>query len=177
MILSQPDHPVIELFGIPVVDLDENLVVLGMNLQFEALFGEMTGRAVTELSRDFNDRKFQRRLEAGQDYDFTIVPPGERRMQFTLSLKPREDGFVGLAADTSAAAKTEAMLESYSDLIEKQNREIKAKTEQLNIWRERIENELEQANAVQDLLVPEHLVGPNLDARCVALHELSGDFH
>ena len=49
------------------------------------------------------------------------------------------------------------MLTSYSEMIEKQNREIKAKTAQVNIWRDRIQRELQQAATVQDLLVPKHV--------------------
>ena len=66
---------------------------------------------------------------------------------------------------------------SYSQMIEKQNREIKEKTEQLNIWSKRIQEELAQARTVQTLLVPDNITAAGLHSICVPLHELSGDFH
>ena len=177
MTSSKPDIGAIDLFAIPVVYLDGDLTIIQMNKHFQSLFGDHRGQPITHISDDFNERKFTRRLAAAESYQFAVVPAHEKRAQYTVTLKQTEDGFVGFATDTSASAKSEAMLASYSDLIERQNREIKAKTEQINRWRARIENELDQAATVQDLLVPKQILTPTLDSRCEPLQELSGDFH
>lgn len=171
------DVNLIELFDVPVVYFDNVLTVVGMNERFGALFGSVVGVSLSDLSDDFSEKKFQRRVAASQSYACTLVPAGEQRAHFTLDVKLCDNAFIGYAVDTSAVAKSEAMLASYSDLIEKQNREIKAKTEQLNVWRKRIQNELEQAETVQDLLVPRHVKTDFIDSRCEPLQELSGDFH
>lgn len=177
MTSSKPDTGAIDLFAIPVVHLDGELKIIQMNDHFRSLFGDHIGQSITHISHDFNERKFARRIAAEDSYQFVIVPEIEKRAQYTVTLKQAEDGFVGFASDTSSSAKAEAMLASYSDLIERQNREIKAKTEQINRWRARIENELDQAATVQDLLVPKQILTPTLDSRCEPLQELSGDFH
>ena len=171
------DADLVDLFEIPFLHLDGALSILGVNAPFIALFGEVSGRMVSELSDDFSDRKFTRRMSAGQPYSFRMLAPGQARSQYTVTLKPMEDQFIGFVTDSSNAAKSEAMLASYSALIEKQNREIKAKTEQINIWRARIQNELDQAATVQDLLVPTRILTPHVDSRCAPVQELSGDFH
>ena len=171
------DQNLIEFFEIPVVYLDGALTLVEVNDRFKALFGDVLGQTIDALSDDFKPKKFARKVTTSAGYSFIVVPEGERRMQYTLLLKPYGEGYIGFATDTYAAAKTEAMLESYSDLIEKQNREIKAKTAEVNKWRSRIQNELEQAAAVQDLLVAKHIALPSLEARCEQLQELSGDFH
>ena len=175
--LSKPDINLIELFEIPVVCLDDSLTIIALNEEFSAIYGDVTGKKINEISDDFNERKFARKTAAGQAYSCILLPPSEQRTQFSVELKPYRDHFMGLVTNTSSSAKAEAMLASYSELIEKQNREIKAKTEQINRWRTRIENELEQAATVQDLLVPKQIRTPFLDSRCEPLRELSGDFH
>ena len=175
--LSKFDINLIELFEIPIVCLDSNLMIVALNEQFSALYGDVTGKNINELSEDFNDKKFARKTASGQAYSFILTSPNEQRSQFSVELKPYRDDFMGLVTNTSGSAKAEAMLASYSELIEKQNREIKAKTAQINRWRTRIENELEQAATVQDLLVPKQIRTPYLDSRCEPLQELSGDFH
>jgi len=171
------DADLADLFEIPFMHLDSVLSILGVNAPFAALFGDASGRMVGELSDDFSERKFTRRMSAGQPYSFRMLAPGQARSQYTVTLKPMEDQFVGFVTDSSDVAKAEAMLASYSALIEKQNREIKAKTEQINIWRARIQNELDQAATVQDLLVPTRILTPHVDSRCAPVQELSGDFH
>lgn len=174
---SKPEPDFVELFEIPTVHLDTTLSVVGVNSWFASQFGDVIGRAVTEISTDFNERKFLRKTSAGQSYSCTLLSSGERQVQYALRLKPYADQFIGVAVDASASAKAEAMLTSYSEMIEKQNREIKAKTAQVNIWRDRIQRELQQAATVQDLLVPKHVRTDFLDSRCEPLQELSGDFH
>lgn len=174
---SKPEPDFVDLFEIPTVHLDTTLSVVGVNSWFASQFGDVIGRAVTEISTDFNERKFLRKTSAGQSYSCTLLSSGERQVQYALRLKPYADQFIGVAVDASASAKAEAMLTSYSEMIEKQNREIKAKTAQVNIWRDRIQRELQQAATVQDLLVPKHVRTEFLDSRCEPLQELSGDFH
>ena len=165
---SKPEPDFVDLFEIPTVHLDTTLSVVGVNSWFASQFGDVIGRAVTEISTDFNERKFLRKTSAGQSYSCTLLSSGERQVQYALRLKPYADQFIGVAVDASASAKAEAMLTSYSEMIEKQNREIKAKTAQVNIWRDRIQRELQQAATVQDLLVPKHVRTDFLD--CAVSH-------
>lgn len=62
---------------------------------------------------------------------------------------------------------------AYNRLVD----DIAVKTAETITWRSRIEAELEQAESVQDLLVPEQITTPLIEARAVSLRELSGDFH
>lgn len=175
--LSKPDPNFADLFEIPFVLLDQDLSVIDMNAPFRSLFGDVKGQPVASLSDEFNERKFARSLSRGQSYGFRMRPADEARAQYTVTLKPHGDQVIGLVTDASEIAKNEAMLASYSALIEKQNREIKAKTEQINIWRTRIQNELDQAATVQELLVPPQIRTARIDSRCAPIQELSGDFH
>ena len=149
--LSKPDIDLIELFQIPFLRMDGGLRVIATNDAFHALFGDIKGQSIASVSDDFSERKFSRRFTAGQAYSFRMQAAEDRRSQYTITLKPQDNHIIGFVTDTSEVAKSEAMLASYSALIEKQNREIKAKTEQINIWRARIQNELDQAAIVQDL--------------------------
>ena len=62
---------------------------------------------------------------------------------------------------------------AYNNLVE----DIIAKTKEVTKWRTRIRNELEQADQVQALLVPNEIRQEGIDARAAPLRELSGDFH
>lgn len=62
---------------------------------------------------------------------------------------------------------------AYNRLVD----DIAVKTAEVRTWRRRIKAELEQAESVQNLLVPEQIITPLIDARAVSLRELSGDFH
>ena len=66
-----------------------------------------------------------------------------------------------------------SFINAYNGLVD----DVIAKTKEVTAWRSRIKNELEQADAVQALLVPPQLSQPGIDARAVSLRELSGDFH
>lgn len=66
-----------------------------------------------------------------------------------------------------------AFIKAYNELVD----DVIAKTKEITAWRSRIKNELEQADAVQALLVPPKIRQSGIDARAVSLRELSGDFH
>ena len=66
-----------------------------------------------------------------------------------------------------------SFITAYNNLVE----DVIAKTKEVMAWRSRIQNELEQADQVQALLVPTEIRQKGIDARAVALRELSGDFH
>ena len=66
-----------------------------------------------------------------------------------------------------------SFITAYNNLVE----DVIAKTKEVMAWRTRIQNELEQADQVQALLVPTEIRQTGIDARAVALRELSGDFH
>ena len=171
------DNAVTKLFSIAVLACDSSLIITAINDEFEQIFGDITGQPLQDISDDFNQRKCDRRLNAGQPYHFRISTSDERPSVFTVELRPYHDSYIGFATNAAEALKSEAMMASYSHMIEKQNQEIKAKTEQLNIWSKRINDELIQAKTVQNLLVPEKITAAGLDSRCLPLRELSGDFH
>lgn len=171
------DNAVTKLFSIAVLACDSSLIITAINDEFEQIFGDITGQPLHEISDDFNQRKCDRRLNAGQPYHFRISTSDERPSVFAVELRPYHDSYIGFATNAAEALKSEAMMASYSHMIEKQNQEIKAKTEQLNIWSKRINDELIQAKTVQNLLVPEKITAAGLDSRCLPLRELSGDFH
>ena len=174
---SKPEPDLVALFEIPAIELDNTLTVVRTNGWFQSLFGDVVGRSIAEISTDFNERKFIRKTAAGQSFSCGLLSVGERPVQYALELKPQGDHLIGVAKDASASARAEAMLASYSEMIEKQNREIKAATVQVNLWRDRIQRELQQAATVQDLLVPKVVRSDVLESRCEPLQELSGDFH
>lgn len=64
-------------------------------------------------------------------------------------------------------------ISAYNKLVS----DIAVKTAEVVTWRTRIKAELAQASSVQNLLVPEKITTPMIDARAVSLRELSGDFH
>ena len=175
--LSKSDPDLITLFEIPAVYFDNELKIVAANGWFESLFDPTIGQSIAEISTDFNHRKFTRKLSAHQPYSCMLFSAGDREIRYSLELRRQDQHYIGVATDASAAARADAMLASYSEMIEKQNRQIKAKTEQVNIWRDRIQKELEQAATVQDLLVPKHVSTDFLDSRCEPLQEMSGDFH
>ncbi len=67
----------------------------------------------------------------------------------------------------------QSFITAYNNLVA----DVIVKTKEVTTWRARIRNELDQADAVQALLVPQHLSQPGIDAYAIPLRELSGDFH
>ena len=132
---------------------------------------------LTDLSTDFNERRFLRKMAQGQSYSCRLSSNRERPQPFWLEMIADGKGYIGFLTDASAIAKADAMMASYSDMIEKQNREIKRQSEQLAIWSKRIKQELEQAETVQELLVPNVIKQDGMESRCLPVRELSGDFH
>lgn len=177
MILLSDDTSLISVFQLPLFDLDEGFLITSQNDSFQSLFDTEIGQDITSLSADFVTRKCQRAIEASKPYRFRIDSKALRPMSYQIELHATKTGYSGFATDASLASKAEALMASYSQMIEKQNREIKEKTEQLNIWSKRIQEELAQARTVQTLLVPDNITAASLHSICVPLHELSGDFH
>ena len=167
----------ISVFQLPLLDLDEAFLITSQNDSFQTLFDTEIGQDITSLSTDFVARKCDRAIKAGKPYRFRIDTAAMRPTSYQIELHSTKTGYSGFATDASLASKAEALMASYSQMIEKQNREIKEKTEQLNIWSKRIQDELAQARTVQTLLVPDTLTSEGLHSICVPLHELSGDFH
>ena len=173
----KPKADILQLFEVPVITLDKGLHVIEANAAFEAVFGHVIGQLVTDFSTDFKERKFERRIEQGHSYSFRIHPSDDANTGLILEVKPFDEGYFGFATDAAPIMRAEALMASYSHMIEKQNREIKVKTEQLQIWSKRINEELEQAKTVQKLLVPDVITHKGLASHCLPLRELSGDFH
>ena len=177
MTLSLPEDELVRLFHIPIVRCDEARIIISGNEAFCALFDISAPMRIDDLSDDFNERRFLRKIERDQSYLCRVTSGDLRPIPFWLELTKCEAGYIGFLTDASAITKAEAMMASYSAMIEKQNKEIIDKTEQLAKWSTRIKQELEQAKTVQDLLVPNHIELPGLRSRCQPLRELSGDFH
>ena len=175
--LSRFNPPLEDLFTLPLLIADSELRIEAVNDVFSSLFGDVTGRYLGDISPDFNERKLSRRLDQNSSYRCRLAATADRQAHYALELTRSDGRYIGFAVDASEAVKAEVMLASYSEMVERQNREIKQKNEQINIWRSRIENELQQAETVQDLLVPKQLSAPFVDSRCEPLQELSGDFH
>ena len=156
---------------------DKDHKILEANDYFLAVFDAPYGADMASLTDDFSSRKFERNIDTANGHRFKIEPKERLRRQYHLNVRRFGEGFIGLVQDSSDIARSEAMLQSYSQLIEKQNREIKQKNAQIEIWRSRIETELQQAAHVQDLLVPQRLDTSHIRSRCQYLREMSGDFH
>ena len=175
--LSKLNSSLEDLFTLPVIITDSALKIHSVNAAFIALFGDVSGQNLAEISPDFNERKLHRRLSQGSDYRCRLAAVSDRQDHYALELTRADDQYIGFAINASEAVKAEMMLASYSEMVERQNREIKEKNAQISVWRQRIENELRQAESVQELLVPKQLSTSFLDSRCEPLQELSGDFH
>ena len=173
----KPKADILHLFDVPVITLDKTLHIREVNEAFEAIFGKVVGQLVTDFSDEFKARKFQRRIDQGQSYSFRIHPSDDVNKGLILEIKAFDEGYFGFGTDAVPLMRAEALMASYSQMIEKQNREIKVKTEQLQIWSKRINEELEQAKTVQKLLVPDLITYKGLASHCLPLRELSGDFH
>lgn len=171
------DESLLAQFHIPIVKLSDDYVLQSGNAAFAALFDLSQPLHLGEVSSDFNERRFLRKMDQGQSYSCRLTSNQGRGRPFWIEIMSDDCGYIGFLTDASAIAKADAMMASYSDMIEKKNREIKRQSEQLALWSQRIKNELEQAETVQDLLVPEQLSAPGILSRCVPLRELSGDFH
>ena len=177
MISLKHENALIDVFNIGVVLLDDALKIRHANRQFHEIFDAPTGAAITSFANAFVLKQFAKEVETPQGHRFRINPKIKQRRQYHLHVRPYGDCYIGMVQDSSDMAKSEAMLASYSLLIEQQNREIKLKNEQIEIWRNRIEEELQQASHVQDLLVPQDLSTPHIISKCQYLREMSGDFH
>ena len=171
------DADLISFFDVPIITLDHRFHITSLNQAFQASFGDITGHYLPDYSANFSERKCQRKQASGQSYRFIVQSKSKRPIAFEIELKAYEAGYYGLASDASATLRNEALMASYSQMIEKQNREIVQKNEQLAIWGARINAEIDQAQTVQELLVPERIQFDGIESRCVPLRELSGDFH
>ena len=177
MISLKHENALLDAFHIGVVLFDEHLKISEANGYFTDLCEAPIGADIASLANAFMPRKFEKEVETPQGHRFKITPKVKQRRQYHLAVRPLAEGYIGMVLDSSDLAKSEAMLASYSLLIEQQNREIKDKNEQIEIWRARIEEELSQAAHVQDLLVPLTLSSDHITSRCQYLREMSGDFH
>ena len=173
----KPDLDVITAFEIGVIYFDKNQIISHANAHFQNLFAAPQGAKLSDIVTDFDDRKFAKTCDTPKGYRVHMPSEVKKRAQFDLIVRSTEQGFIGIVQDSSALARSEAMLASYSLLIEKQNREIIRKNKQIEIWRTRIESELEQAAHVQNLLVPIDISNGAITSRCRYLREMSGDFH
>lgn len=169
----------LSVFDIPLIWLDRDMMICRGNQAFTDMPTPHLPCPLGTISSDFKQRRFDRRMADNGRYRCRITLP-DSAASYWLELvrdDKADDGYLGFLTDASEMAKAEAMMASYSAMIERQNNEIKEKTEQLAIWSKRIKQELEQAETVQDLLVPHIITKPGLESHCVPVRELSGDFH
>lgn len=168
---------VIDAFQIAIISFDANLVITEANDHYLEKFAAPIGGAITEIIKRFKQEDFNRDLDTPKGYRHKILPKEKSRNQFYLHIRRFNDGFIGIIQDDTEIVKSEALVASYSLLIEQQNREILQKNKQIETWQKRIEDELDQAAQVQDLLVPKTIATENIISRCQYLREMSGDFH
>ena len=116
----------VSLFNIPVFALDGELTFSEINTPFSGLFGDVLGQHIGVFSDEFNQRKFERKTSSGQTYRFKASAADKRNTPYSIDLRRHEDQYIGFAVEAADAAKAEAMLASYSEMMEKQNRILKA---------------------------------------------------
>ena len=168
---------VLDAFEIAIISFDSNLVITEANDHYVNKFAAPIGGAITDIIKRFKQDDFDRDLDTPKGYRHKLLPKEKSRSQFYLHIRRLNDGFIGIVQDDTEIVKSEALVASYSLLIEQQNREIIQKNKQIETWRNRIEEELDQAAQVQDLLVPKTITTENIISRCQYLREMSGDFH
>ena len=116
----------VSTFALPVFSLDSALNFSEINASFFEIFGDVQGKPITSLSDEFNERKCVRKISAGQAYRFKIFTSDVRETSYSVELRQTASGYIGFAVEAADAAKAEAMLASYSEMMEKQNRILKA---------------------------------------------------
>ena len=116
----------VSVFDLPVFTLDSELHFSEFNGAFSGIFGELEGKHISVVSEEFNERKCERKINAGQAYRFKIFTADKRKTPYSVELRHNENHYVGFAVEAADAAKAEAMLASYSEMMEKQSRIVKA---------------------------------------------------
>ena len=116
----------VSVFSLPVFSLDDQLIFSEVNAAFSEIFGDIQGKHVSVVSDEFNQRKCARKINARQAYRFKIFTADKRKTPYSAELRFEGNQYVGFAVEAADAAKAEAMLASYSEIMEKQNRIAKA---------------------------------------------------
>ena len=116
----------VSTFSLPLFSLDSELNFSEVNAAFLGIFGDVQGKHISDVSDEFNERKFIRKINAGQAYRFKIFAADDRKTPYSAELRQSQNLYIGFAVEAADAAKAEAMLASYSEMMEKQNRILKA---------------------------------------------------
>lgn len=116
----------VSVFHIPVFTLDDALMFAEVNAAFSDLFGDVQASHISAISDDFSDRKCARKTESGQVYRFKILTADKRKTPYSVDLRRHEHSYIGFAVEAADAAKADALLASYSEMMEKQSRILKA---------------------------------------------------
>ena len=124
------DIDFVSAFDIAVFSLDKNLVISEVNTSFTTKFGVVTGKSIADISDDFSEKKLARKTAARQVYKCKIATADSTKTPYSVAVKFFHDSYVGFAVEASDSAKAEAMLASYSEMMEKQNKILKAEKNQ-----------------------------------------------
>ncbi|HMB47666.1 MAG TPA: adenylate/guanylate cyclase domain-containing protein [Afifellaceae bacterium] len=138
--------------GLAVLDRDD-LTILFSNRRLGEWFAEATpGAEFAALVEDFEPDKMHGCFEAGRSYKFeTAIKVGRRSVTLAIDMSPADHpeatAIIVECQNISKIKELEYMIESYSGMVEKQNRTLQREKERvekllLNIMPKRIYEEL-----------------------------------
>ena len=172
---SKPEPDFVDLFEIPTVHLDTTLSVVGVSQRSLLLNLVMLLAGLSQRSAPISTNE-----------NSSGKPQLASLTAYALLSSGGLAGSICIAAETLCRSVYRCCCRrlclckgrSHADQLQRDDREAKSgnqrQTAQVNIWRDRIQRELQQAATVQDLLVPKHVRTHFLDSRCEPLQELSG---
>ena len=126
------DNDLTSLFALPIIMLDEAMIICDANQPFTALFGAVIGQNLNDLTDDFNQRKCERRSGNGQAYHCRISVADKADLLYRLEIRKQNDHFVAIAFDASESARSDAMLASYSKMMENQLASLQRENKKLS---------------------------------------------
>ncbi|MGC6518310.1 MAG: hypothetical protein ACON49_09845 [Candidatus Puniceispirillaceae bacterium] len=126
-----PENDIIRLFSIPLVHLDNAFRITSVNEAFEAAFGQNINTSIAELSDNFNARKCARKFDNHQTYKCQLSGKTTQDIVYDLLIRPVGDGYIAIALDASYRIRADAMLESYSQMMENKVASLTREAEKL----------------------------------------------
>lgn len=126
------DNDLTSLFSLPIITLDDAMKICDANQPFTALFGAVIGQNLTDLADDFNQRKCDRRSGNGQAYHCRISVPDKADLLYRLEIRKQDKHFIAIAFDASEGARSDAMLASYSKMMENQLASLQRENKKLS---------------------------------------------
>ena len=121
MTLSQSDDH-LEVFGIPTILLDINFEIITANTHFIKIFDCTQGLILKAFLMNLTLLNLKK-ISKGKQYSFKVNAKNNNR-PFKIELTKKNEFIYGIAIDNFEVTKANQMLETYSDLVEKQNKKI-----------------------------------------------------